>query len=438
MFKLKIVQALHGDCLILEYGSQADRQYMLIDGGPNEVYQAYLKQELIAIRDQGGKINLAMLSHVDDDHVNGLLDLLTELIKQHRKGLQETISIGGLWHNSFSQMLGSTVERSLTRQMDASPLPRGALPWMDLQARSISQGNDLAAKAMGLKIPINADFRDTPDRLVSLENLSKPLLLANLSIRVVGPTHSALQALQKEWEEWLARQKKAAALPEIEARAAVRELDKSVPNLSSIMLLVEAEGKTVLLTGDGLGDHLLQGLQQARLLKEGGTIHVDVFKLPHHGSVRNITPELFDRIRADTYVVCANGKYDNPDFQTLEWLVQAGMRQGRTIRIVATNETKSTRDLVKKYDPAKSSYQLIFIEAGATSITLDLSQSISPDHKSLTEIEGIGPVFAERLRQAGISSPAQLLALTSQQLASILKTGIKRAEKILAAAKSGR
>jgi hypothetical protein len=35
--------------------------------------------------------------------------------------------------------------------------------------------------------------------------------------------------------------------------------DRSIPNLSSIMILAEAdEGKKILFTGDGRGDHLLQ------------------------------------------------------------------------------------------------------------------------------------------------------------------------------------
>ena len=82
MFKLKVTQALHGDCLILEHGFQDERYYLLIDGGPSNVYNNYLKEELVGMRDKGGKINLAVLSHVDDDHVNGLLDLLHELIQK--------------------------------------------------------------------------------------------------------------------------------------------------------------------------------------------------------------------------------------------------------------------------------------------------------------------------------------------------------------------
>ena len=72
MFRIKVIQALHGDCLILEYGILEDRKYILIDGGPSKVYDQSLRTELLGVRDAGGKINIAVLSHVDDDHVNGL------------------------------------------------------------------------------------------------------------------------------------------------------------------------------------------------------------------------------------------------------------------------------------------------------------------------------------------------------------------------------
>jgi beta-lactamase superfamily II metal-dependent hydrolase len=52
-------------------------------------------------------------------------------------------------------------------------------------------------------------------------------------------------------------------------------LDKSVHNLSSIVVLVESQGKRILLTGDGRGDHTLEGLKAAKLLKSG-KLRVDV------------------------------------------------------------------------------------------------------------------------------------------------------------------
>ena len=98
--------------------------------------------------------------------------------------------------------------------------------------------------------------------------------------------------------------------------------DKSVPNLSSIVCLVEMEGKTILLTGDARGDYILDGLKKAKILKNE-TMKVDVLKVPHHGSERNLEQGFFETIIADTYVFSADGKYGNPDRESLDWLIQA-------------------------------------------------------------------------------------------------------------------
>jgi hypothetical protein len=42
--------------------------------------------------------------------------------------------------------------------------------------------------------------------------------------------------------------------------------------------------------------------------------------MPHHGSIRNIDTSYFETIRADHYVMSADGKFDNPDLATLEML----------------------------------------------------------------------------------------------------------------------
>ncbi len=437
MFRLRVLQALHGDCLILEYGAPDDRRFMLIDGGPSTVYHDHLKAELLLISRQGGRVNLAVLSHVDDDHVNGLLDLLHDLVDELRAGQPVTITVDGLWHNSFSQTLGPVLERGFARQVADAPLPRGLMPGLEVQARSISQGDELAAYARGLKIPINVEFKDTPDRLACTDNTRVPIQVGNLSISVIGPTRKSLEALQKEWEDWLARQAKVRALPEGEMEIAARALDMSVPNLSSIMLLVRAEGKTILLTGDGRGDQLLEGMQQAGLLDANGAFHADVFKLPHHGSSRNVTLELFERITADTYVVCADGKYGNPDFQTLEWLVQAASRQGRTFTLAATSRTPSTDRLLQQYDPAQFGYRLEILPPGAHSLVLELSANAPELPRSVDMLKGIGPVYARRLRDAGILTAEQMLALGYRRLAEILNTGENRARNILEAAGNG-
>jgi hypothetical protein len=82
----------------------------------------------------------------------------------------------------------------------------------------------------------------------------------------------------------------------------------------------------MLLTGDANGKFVLSGLEAAGLLEEGGSMHVDVLKLPHHGSIRNVDVPFFERIRADHYVASADGSFGNPDPPTLQMI--ADVRQG--------------------------------------------------------------------------------------------------------------
>lgn len=379
MFRLKVVQAFHGDCLIVVYGSEDEPRYMLVDGGPSGTYEKHLKGELTAIKAAGGQLDLIVLSHVDDDHVNGLLDMMEELIEQRGSGLPETIAAAGLWHNSFADTLGPAAEATLTEGMETSALPFGAMPAAEFTALSIRQGSSLTDDAHDLLIPINNAFSETEDGLVTADNVDEPLTLDNIEVQIVGPTRIALEELREDWEEWLEKQKKAeAALADsapgtlADMDGAALDLDDSVPNLSSIMLLIASGGKRLLLTGDGLGDHLLAGLADAGLLDAQGAIHVDIFKLPHHGSERNVTAELFEKITAETYLFCADGKHDNPDIQTLEWLVEAAVKQGRSFNIVATNDTDGLQQMLAAFPPQENGYELLILEEGADSLTLEL------------------------------------------------------------------
>jgi hypothetical protein len=104
--------------------------------------------------------------------------------------------------------------------------------------------------------------------------------------------------------------------------------DRSIPNLSSIVCIAEFGGKRILLTGDARGDKTLAGLQQANAFANG-VLKVDVLKVPHHGSDRNVKPEYFKKIIADTYVFSGNGDNGNPDRETFEMLFAARDRNDK-------------------------------------------------------------------------------------------------------------
>ena len=129
-----------------------------------------------------------------------------------------------------------------------------------------------------------------------------------------------VDALRKKHVEWLTKLKKEGTKPS-EVLAAY--VDKSVPNLSSLVLLAEVGDKRMLLTGDARGDKILEGLQVAGLMKKGGTVEIDLLKVPHHGSSNNLDDDFFTRIIARHYVFSGDGEHGNPERETMEMLFKA-------------------------------------------------------------------------------------------------------------------
>ena len=135
----------------------------------------------------------------------------------------------------------------------------------------------------------------------------------------------------------------------------------------------------MLLTGDCLSEDILEGLEGASLLKNGA-IHIDVLKMPHHGSIRNVTGEFLQRVTADHYVVSADGRFDNPDVRTLEILSEA--RGNAEYRIHLTNH-EGAKDLKARLDQffaaqkaAGKKVRPVYREAEALSLKIDLLEAV--------------------------------------------------------------
>jgi beta-lactamase superfamily II metal-dependent hydrolase len=316
MFTIEALDAGEGDCLLVLVGDPASPTITLIDGGPARTYNRSLRprlRELQAARGAGEQaplpLDLVVLTHVDDDHVAGLLKLVEALAEAKEARQPAPVQIGELWHNSFDDLIGEDQVAAAIAYLDALPEEEGGA------LAGTRQGRELRDLARKLKIAVNEPFGG---RLVGRPDDAAVVVEreGGLRLTVLGPTRSELRAYQTQWD----RDLKAGR-----AGAVAATPDTSTFNLSSVMLLAEVDGRRALLTGDGRADHLLAGLVAAGLLSAEGddTLHVDVFKLPHHGSCRNVSAALLRRVTAATYIISANGKHDNPDIETLELLAEA-------------------------------------------------------------------------------------------------------------------
>lgn len=72
MFRIKLFPAEYGECILLSIGKE--NQYnILIDGGLSKTYQKYIKSEICHIKEVKQKIGLVVCTHMDNDHICGLI-----------------------------------------------------------------------------------------------------------------------------------------------------------------------------------------------------------------------------------------------------------------------------------------------------------------------------------------------------------------------------
>lgn len=329
MFTLEALQANDGDCLLLHYGSGKDGQVILIDGGSKGIYKSVLRPRLDELRGAGTlHLRLAMVSHIDADHITGMVDLFKDLSELQNSGKPQPYRIQSLWHNSFEKLTGAK-KAALESKVVAAAVSGGSPSLEDLDDKvtavvaSVKQGNDLRNYATKAGVSLNAETKGDLVRAPDTGLLTIPIdSSAHLTFTILGPRQAELDNLEEEWKTSKAKAK-AKATPQA---IAADYLNRTVPNLSSIVVLAEMKAgqnsKKMLLTGDAGGDFILEGLDSAGLLTKG-KIHVDLLKVQHHGSKHSVDQEFFELVTADHYVISGNGLHGIPNVETLKWLSAA-------------------------------------------------------------------------------------------------------------------
>jgi beta-lactamase superfamily II metal-dependent hydrolase len=356
-------QSGKGDCLLLT--NQADTARILVDGGMPAAYRDHVAPAMGKLRAAKKKIDLVYVSHIDQDHIGGVLTMLDDQVAwkvhDHQKkngnpkhkapAAPRPPAVGAIWHNAFHEQLTKNAGDIEAALAAAAPILSGAeigslreaglrQAGLVTSVREAIRVSRRIGKAQ-LGIPLNQPAKG---KLLMLRAGQKPIKLGGMQLTILGPTATHLKKLRDDWKVWLRNNKEALqsirdASRKDQGRLGTSEFDRLLlmvrlqaesfgdpkkvtpPNLASLTLLVEEGGQTLLLTGDAVGTQLLDGLQQAGRLTNG-PFTVDVLKVPHHGSENNIDSAFCDAIVAKHYVFCGNGEHENPNHDVVKMIAR--------------------------------------------------------------------------------------------------------------------
>lgn len=314
MYRIEMLPAREGDCLIITYGEAGAPRRILIDGGRKATY-ASLRDYVEQLPPSQREFELLIVSHVDRDHIEGILALFDDPAS--------TLSFKDVWFNGYHNLHDGDFETFSAIQGEALTDALVDRVHQQQWQWNGSFGNDYRKAAA---LPADGSLLDVT-------------LKGGMVLTLLSPSREKMQALIPEWEKScrdagiVAGQAAQQPPPEgYEFFAAIDidaladepfEPDSTKPNGSSIAVLASYGGKRALLTGDAHADLLEASI--AQLAHSDAPLKLDAFKVPHHGSRKNLSTTLLQAIDCDNYLVSTNGSYfDHPDPVAMSRIVKYG------------------------------------------------------------------------------------------------------------------
>ncbi|WP_138494378.1 MBL fold metallo-hydrolase [Paenibacillus pinistramenti] len=95
--KIEVLPAAEGDCILIS----TKNNNILIDAGDYDTYHDYLKPRLKTLALNQGRIDLFVVTHIDRDHIEGAIELLTDNTNSLNPSI---IPIDQVWHNSYRHL----------------------------------------------------------------------------------------------------------------------------------------------------------------------------------------------------------------------------------------------------------------------------------------------------------------------------------------------
>lgn len=392
--KIRVFPALNGDSILLD----SSGKLFLIDGGYINTFNEYLFDKLKKISEEGKRISHLIVTHIDGDHISGIVRLL------EKNENSKIVAIDNIWHNSYRHIKGLIDELNLNNFNGKTELKglsgKSYLKEIveDRHEISAEQGSALGALILKGNYKWNSEFNN---KAVSIDNLNTIQVDENTTIRLLSPNNQKLSKLKRLWKKEL--YKKSFMIPEDDANyddafefliaqekekkilikkdvskgdLNIEELsniefdeDTSVSNGSSISFVFEKNYKKLLFLADSHPTLILESLKMHYSEKDF-PIEFDVIKVSHHGCVTNTSKKLLEAIDSKNYIFSSNGSmFGHPHIETIARIIN---RKSDFIRNLYFNYPPKFINKIDKYSLKEKYLFEVYVAKDKSAIEIQL------------------------------------------------------------------
>lgn len=364
---VEMLPAQQGDAILIEYGDSTDLHHVLIDAGTSPSFSA-VEQRLQSSAGEPSRLELLIVSHIDTDHIGGVLRLLSDPTF--------TVQIDEVWFNGWEHLPAVRSDR-------LGPV----------------DGEILSGLLRMRKIPLNHAFEGGAVGVPEEGPVRSLTLRGGLTLTVLSPGRAQLTNLRKEWHrvlkaagldpaqpQGLADAQRLAQLaarkgvnldvlggatPDVPTLAALPfDTDRAVANGSSIVVLAEYEGKSVLLGADAFPEVVAGSVSRLLATRVTDRLRIDAFKVCHHGSKHNTNDDLLGMLLCPRYLYSTNGNiFGHPDDEAVARAVVKGGSEPALYFNYATEHNEMWADPLLM---RRAGFRAVFPTAGASGLCVVL------------------------------------------------------------------
>lgn len=303
-----VLPAFHGDCILIKtYDINNDEFIILIDGGTAQTFRYSLKAELKDIK----HINLLVLTHIDSDHIAGLISLF-------KSSLIDSITINEMWMNHpeiveiNNDNLISTKQGDTLKELILSKKP-------NVKLLEIST-NETSILRQGIEFIILSPTEQIKEELYNRWQLSSLPKADNDNVNISS---------QKEvYSSSLLDLNKIEFIPD-------KSINGDIYNSSSIAFILKCLDITILLLADARPEVITETLK-LNGYSETQPLKVDYVKVSHHGSLNNTSQEMLGLIKSNNFIISTNGgtaSHKFPSRETIARIVYSPQRNDEELNI---------------------------------------------------------------------------------------------------------